>query len=166
MDIEELKKLVALMNKNDLCELEIESEGSKVRLKKAQPTVREVAAPQFYHMAPAHAAAPQAAPAPALSHHLPGVADKSTHAPVVEGGSKTFNSPMVGTFYASPSPTADPFVKVGDRVGQKTVLCIIEAMKVMNEITADIDGEILEVFVANGEAVEYGQPLFTIRPTK
>ena len=71
---------------------------------------------------------------------------------------------MVGTFYTAASPTAEPFVRVGDKVGKSTVLCIIEAMKVMNEITAETEGEILEVLVGNSEAVEYNQPLFTIRP--
>ena len=71
---------------------------------------------------------------------------------------------MVGTFYSAPSPTAEPFVKVGDKVGASSILCIVEAMKVMNEITADMEGEILEVLVGNGESVEYGQPLYTIKP--
>lgn len=144
MDMEELERLVELMNSNDLVEVEIESETSRIRLKKADP-----GPPVAMH---AVAAAPLAAPAPAAE------------AAGVEGDSVTFNSPMVGTFYRAPSPAAEPFVKVGDKVGHATVLCIVEAMKVMNEITADLDGEILEILVGDGESVEYGQPLFTLRP--
>jgi acetyl-CoA carboxylase biotin carboxyl carrier protein len=160
MDLEELKKLVALMNKNDLVEIEIESEGSKVRLKKASPEIRMAQMAPIQHYAPA----PYQEAPPAVSHHVPG--GGKSHAPVVEGTSVTFNSPMVGTFYTCPSPGADVFVKVGDKVGPKTIVCIIEAMKVMNQIPAEREGEILEVLVGNGEAVEYGQPLFTIRPLK
>ncbi len=154
MDLEELQKLIELMNSNDLVEVELEDEGKKIRLTKAganQPMMTMQQAPMAMAAPPA-APAGGAAPAPVPP------------AEGVEGHSVTFNSPMVGTFYAAPSPTSDPFVRVGDKVGSSSVLCIIEAMKVMNEITADMDGEILEVLVGNGEAVEYGQPLFTIKP--
>ena len=73
-------------------------------------------------------------------------------------------SPMVGTFYSSPSPESDPYVKVGDRVGEKTVVCILEAMKLMNELEAEVRGEIVEVLVDSGQLVEYGQPLFLVKP--
>ncbi len=161
MNLEELKKLVRLMNSNDLVEVEIESADSKVRLKKAganAPTyaMSPMMAPQAMPMPVPQAAPPAAAPgAPAAKAGDP-----------VEGDSVTFNSPMVGTFYAAASPTADPVVTAGDKVQRKPVLCIIEALKVMNELTADLHGEILEVLVGNGEAVEYGQPLFTIKPKK
>ena len=157
MDIKEIRRLVALMNANDLVEIEIEVEGSKVKLKKrGDAMVNTVAA--YAPAMPAAAPAP-AAPGAAAS---PAAAPEST--PTVEGDSVTFNSPMVGTFYTAASPGTEPFVKVGARVGQKSVLCIIEAMKVMNEITADMEGEVLELLVGDGEAVEFNQPLFTIRP--
>ncbi len=152
MDLEELQKLVELMNSNDLVEVELEDDGKKIRLTKAganQPTMSIQPSPMMSMPTAGSALSPSA---------VPGSAD------AVEGHSVTFNSPMVGTFYSSPSPAADAFVKVGDKVGASSVLCIIEAMKVMNEITADMDGEILEALVGNGEAVEFGQPLFTIKP--
>ncbi len=151
MDLEDLQKLIELMNENDLVEVEIEEGEKKVRLKKAgadQPAIP----PQAFWGAPAPAAQPCAG------------SNEPVAAAAVEGDSVTFNSPMVGTFYTSPSPGAEAFVKVGDRISPSTVLCIIEAMKVMNEIQAEMEGEILEVLVGNGEAVEYGQPLFTIKP--
>lgn len=155
MDLEELQKLIELMNSNDLVEVELEDEGKKIRLSKAGANQPVMSIP--------HAPMPMAAAAPAAPQ--PGAAPAAAPAAdAVEGHSVTFNSPMVGTFYSAPSPTAEPFVKVGDKVGASSVLCIVEAMKVMNEITADMEGEILEVLVGNGEAVEYGQPLYTIKP--
>lgn len=152
MDLEKLQKLIELMNTNDLVEVELEDDGEKIRLTKAGANQPMMAmSPQ-----PMMGAMPMAGPAAAGT---PPVAPDA-----IEGHSVTFNSPMVGTFYSAPSPTADPFAKVGDKVGASSVLCIVEAMKVLNEITADMDGEILEVLVGNGEAVEYGQPLFTIKP--
>ena len=155
MDIRQLRKLIDLMNVNDLVEVEIESEGSKVRLKKATPQAPavEYVTPMPMGIVPTAPAAPATPTAPAADG-----------APDVEGDSVTFNSPMVGTFYTAPGPGADIFVNVGDKVTAKSVLCIIEAMKVMNEINADMEGEVLEILVNNGEAVEYNQPLFTIRP--
>ncbi len=152
MDLEDLQKLIELMNENGLVEVEIEEGEKKVRLKKAgadQPMMP----PQALWAQPTLASQPGG-----------GGPAEPVAASSIEGDSITFNSPMVGTFYTSPSPGAEPFVKVGDRISQTTVLCIIEAMKVMNEIQAEMEGEILEVLVGNGEAVEYGQPLFTIKP--
>ena len=151
MDIKEVRKLINLMNANDLVEIEVESGDSRVLLKKAGANASQ-SMPQMQYAAPA------AAP----------VAGSSTEAEetiAVEGDSVTFNSPMVGTFYVASGPGNEPFVRIGDRVGPTSVLCIVEAMKVMNEITADTSGEILEILVGDGEAVEYGQPLFTIRPS-
>ncbi|MEZ6194461.1 MAG: acetyl-CoA carboxylase biotin carboxyl carrier protein [Planctomycetota bacterium] len=158
MDIERLERIVELMNANDLVEVEIETEETKIRLKKAGAN----APAAFPAYAPMPAAFPGAAPAgPGAAMPAAGAAEEAVK---VEGQTVTFNSPMVGTFYEAGSPGADPFVRVGTKVGASSVLCIIEAMKVMNEITADMEGEIVEVLVGNGEAVEYGQPLFTIRP--
>jgi acetyl-CoA carboxylase biotin carboxyl carrier protein len=104
-------------------------------------------------------AAAQAAPAPAAAPAAAGPA------PAKESRGIEIPSPMVGTFYRSPSPDASPYVEVGDRIGKDTPVCIVEAMKVMNEIKAEVDGEILEILVQNGEPVEFGQPLFLVRPS-
>jgi acetyl-CoA carboxylase biotin carboxyl carrier protein len=149
MDARELKKIVQIMNDNDLAEVEIEEEGKRLRIRKqdapgAPPVV--AAAP-----APAPAAAPAAEPAPAAE------------APAEEPGLHVITSPMVGTFYRAPSPDAEPYVEVGVRVNAESVVCILEAMKVMNEIKAECAGEIAEICVQNGEAVEFGQALFKVR---
>lgn len=161
MDIvERLQKLIALMNENGLVEMEVETEESKVRLKK--PGADQPIAYAHPPMYAAPMAAAQGSVPSATSHHPSGNPQRG----IVEGNSTTINSPMVGTSYLSPSPDADAFVRVGDRVSPKTVVCIIEAMKVMNEITADSEGEILEILIGSGEAVEYGQPLFALRPAR
>ncbi|MCC7137706.1 MAG: acetyl-CoA carboxylase biotin carboxyl carrier protein [Planctomycetes bacterium] len=150
MDIDDLERLVKLMKENDLVELEIEREGSVVRLKKAAgPVAFALPAPVA---APMLQAAPVAAPAgaPAAKGGLP-------------PGVVEIKSPIVGTFYKAASPETPPFVSVGDRVGPETVVCIVEAMKVMNEIKAELSGEIIEVLVDNGEAVEFDQPLFRVK---
>ena len=140
VDIESLRQLLALMSEHDLAELEIEQEDLVVRLRKSGAAVVPVAAPV--------AAVPSAAPAAeAETAKLP-----------------TINSPMVGTFYAAPSPEAPPFVKVGDHVTEDTVVCVIEAMKVFNEIRAEMSGTIERILGKNAAAVEFGQALFVVRP--
>lgn len=139
-NIDEIKELMALLEDSSLAVLEVEQGDCKVRLKKPAATVAA--------MAPA--AVPAAAPAPAPAA-----------APAESG--KTINAPIVGVFYAAPSPTADPYVSVGKKVKKGDVVCIIEAMKCMNEIQAEEDGEITAVLATNGELVEYGQPLFSIQ---
>jgi acetyl-CoA carboxylase biotin carboxyl carrier protein len=132
----------------------MEEEGRRVRVVRGGRVVE--AAP--VHFAPP--AAPVAAPiAAAAAHAAPATpAAKSTSQGV------EIPSPMVGTFYRSPSPDASPYVEVGDRIGKDSPICIVEAMKVMNEIKAEVEGEILEILVQNGEPVEFGQPLFLVRP--
>ena len=154
MDLEEIKQIIALMKRNDLTEFELEREGSKIRIKRGPngaaqfDTVPVVALPaQPAPLAVASAAAP---PAPNAG-------------PAAD--SAEIKSPMVGTFYRSPSPEAAPFIEVGAAVTEETVVCIIEAMKVMNEIKAEVKGVILEVLVENGKAVEFGQPMFRVRKT-
>ena len=154
MDIKEVRKLINLMNANDLVEIEVESGDSRVLLKKAGANAPQ-SMPQVQYAVPAAAAVASGA----------GSSTEAEETTAVEGDSVTFNSPMVGTFYVASGPGNEPFVRIGDRVGPTSVLCIVEAMKVMNEITADTSGEILEILVGDGEAVEYGQPLFTIRPS-
>lgn len=152
MDIAELKKLVKLMNENDLVELEIEEQGSTVRLRKAPAVQGFSPAALAAHALPTVTAIPSAPPpaAPAAPAGPP-------------PGTVEIRSPIVGTFYRTPSPESPSYVNPGDRVKVDSVVCIIEAMKVMNEIKAEISGEILEVLVENGEAVEYDQPLFRVK---
>ncbi|MFM8979846.1 MAG: acetyl-CoA carboxylase biotin carboxyl carrier protein [Planctomycetia bacterium] len=154
MDHRELKRLVQLMNENGLVELEIEQEGSRISLRK---TGAYASAPVLLQGGAAPAPAmPAAAPAGAL----PPAAEGPTAPPA---GTKDLLSPMVGTFYRRPSPEAAPFVQVGDRVTKDTVVCIVEAMKLNNEIKAELDGEVLEILVEDGHPVEFDQPLFRIR---
>ena len=145
VDLETIRKLLTLMDEHGLAELEIEHEDMAVRLRKAG------------HEVPAQAgAAPGAAPA------APAAA--AGEAETEEEKLPTIDSPMVGTFYEASSPEADPFVRVGDRVDESTVVCIVEAMKVFNEIRAEKSGMIEAVLLSNAEPVEFGQPLFVLRP--
>lgn len=151
MEFKDLKKIIDLVKANDIVEFELEDGDFKLATKlQSSGTVQMVAAPVA---APAPAVAP-AAPAPAVA--APAEAAEST--------GPSIQSPMVGTFYQASSPEADPFVSVGDVVTPETTVCIIEAMKVMNEIKAETKGKIKSIKVANGEAVEFGQPLFEIDP--
>jgi acetyl-CoA carboxylase biotin carboxyl carrier protein len=161
MDLKLIQRLVKLMKEGEVFELELEDEkeGTRLRLKRGRPESPAAPLPLVHvmHGAPvsapvAAAAAPVSAPAPAAQEAAP--APKGV----------TIQSPMVGTFYRSASPEADPFVRVGSRIEVDRTLCIIEAMKVMNEIKAEISGEILEVLVENGEPVEFGQPLYLVKP--
>ena len=152
MDLRELKKLINLMNTNGLTRLEVEEEGKRYRLEKGGAAAPVVSAAPVAAMAPAPIAAPEAKPAATEAR------------PTFPEGSVTFNSPMVGTFYQASSPDVPPFVQIGDRITPDTVICVIEAMKVFNEIRPDTTGTVVEVLAENAEAVEYGQPLFLIRP--
>ena len=155
MDLTKIKQVVDLMKKSDLSEFEIQDQEFKLRIKRdvggrAAPAASAPAAPVAYAPAPASAPAPAAAaPAPA--------------AVVADPNIKTINSPMVGTYYATPSPENPPFVAVGSPVKADSTVCIIEAMKVMNEIPSEIAGTIVECLVANGTSVEFGQPLFRVK---
>jgi len=161
VNMDELKELIGLLRENGLAELELERQGFRVRLR------REGASP----VVQSEAFVPAAAPAPAAKAAAAPVAA----APPLHPGGRTetaasedqdlhiIPSPIVGTFYRSPSPNADPFVKIGSNVEPETVVCIIEAMKLMNEIQAEASGEVVKVYVENGQPVEYGQPLFGIK---
>ncbi len=145
--LEEIKEFITLLENSTLSVLELQKEdGSKVRLEKpGQPVATVVSA---------------AAPAPAVS------VPASAPAPAAEAetdSGKTINAPMVGVFYAASAPGKEPYVSVGTKVNKGDVVCIIEAMKCMNEIQAEEDGEITEILVKDGDLVEYGQPLFKIR---
>jgi acetyl-CoA carboxylase biotin carboxyl carrier protein len=150
MDLRKLKTLIDLVSESNISELEITEADGKVRIVKADPHA-VAAAPVAYQMAPP-APAPAVAAAPALA--------AEAAAPVVTG--HTVKSPMVGTFYGAANPGAKPFVSVGSTVKEGEPICIIEAMKIMNEIEADKSGTVTKVLCENGQAVEFGQPLFII----
>lgn len=166
--LSEIKELIKLVDSTSIQELELENEGSRLFIRK--PGKAETAS---VHVLPAQpvAAAQVVAPPPAPAA---GIAAQGTtaaadapaqSAPAEDEASlHPITSPMVGTFYAAPSPTSPPYVKKGDKVAPNTVVCIVEAMKLMNEIEAEVKGEIVEVLVENGQLVEFGQPLFLVKP--
>jgi len=159
MDLKEIKAVIDLMTRNGLSEFELEKEGFKLRVKRG-PSGEWVTS-----------TAPVVSHAPAVAHHAPvsaipaapvaGAAPTPTPAPAA--GAQIV-SPMVGTFYRSPSPDSPPYIDVGQEVNKETVVCIIEAMKLMNEIKAEHKGVIVEVLAQNGKPVEFGKPLFAVRP--
>ena len=154
VDLGEVERLLAFMDRHGLEEFEYQRGSTHFRLKKANLHVatRPAAAAKAHASAPA-SASPAAAAAPAKASE-----------DAESAGLHVIRSPIVGTFYSSPSPEADPFVSAGSRVATGQVLCIIEAMKLMNEIESDVAGEVVKVFVESGQPVEYGESLFSIRP--
>ena len=148
-DIKRIRRLVELMNEHELSELDLRQGEQRIRLRKGPEGM--VALPT-----------PPAAPAPAATPARPA----APAAPVEDSSLTTIKSPMVGTFYTASSPDTAPFVKVGDHVNRETTVCLIEAMKVFNEIPAEVTGQIVAVLVENGEPVEFGQPLFKVDPKK
>jgi acetyl-CoA carboxylase biotin carboxyl carrier protein len=152
MDLRKLKTLIDLVSESNISELEITEAEGKVRIVKAG------AAPAMMMQAPA-AMAPAAAPVAAAA--APVAPAEAEAAPAVPAG-KLITSPMVGTFYRSASPGAKPFVELGSEIKEGEPVCIIEAMKIMNEIEADCGGKIVQILCENGQAVEFGQPLFVI----
>jgi acetyl-CoA carboxylase biotin carboxyl carrier protein len=150
-DVRKIRRLVALMNAHDLSEIDLRQGETRIRLRRgAEPVIAY--GPPRPSIGPGAEQRPEMSPAPA-----PKPAVTEDHLAVIK-------SPMVGTFYKSPNPDSQPFVKVGDHVSNETVVCIIEAMKVFNEIPAEVSGKIVAVLVENGEPVEYGQPLFRVDP--
>jgi len=149
MNIKKIQELVELMNSNDLGEVEIEEEGLKIKLRKTSAGVVHEVIPQV-------ASAASAAPAKA--------APEAAGAPEEAGNLKEITSPMVGTFYRAPSPDAEPYAEVGDTVHKGDVVCIIEAMKIMNEVKSEVDGKVVQIPVENAQAVEFGQALFFVEP--
>lgn len=164
--LSEIKELIKLVDQTSVQELEIENEGTRLSIRKpniSEPAAHIAAQAQAPYVYPPVAAVPQAAPSAAVqapaaaapAQPAEQAADSSLHKIV---------SPMVGTFYAASSPGAAPYVTKGSQVTEKTIVCIVEAMKLMNEIEAEVAGEIVEVLVENGQLVEYGQPLFLVKP--
>jgi acetyl-CoA carboxylase biotin carboxyl carrier protein len=158
VDLKDIKAIIDLMKKNSITEFELEEKDSKLRLKRGLSGISSVAQSedtvQMIPM-PMPVGATMTAPAAQLPAATPAV---------VSTGEIDIKSPMIGTFYRSPSPEAAPYVDSGTNVGSETVVCIIEAMKVMNEIKAEVKGVITQVLVENGKPVEFGQPLFKVRP--
>jgi len=159
VNLDELRELIGLLRDNGLSELELENEGFRVRLRRESERAES-----------SHAAAPPApvseAPAPAAAPATAGPTHPGTQASTAAAQDQDLHiiqSPIVGTFYRSASPTAEPFIKIGSNVEPDTVVCIIEAMKLMNEIQAEMTGEVVKIYVENGQPVEYGQPLFGIQ---
>jgi acetyl-CoA carboxylase biotin carboxyl carrier protein len=152
MDLRKLKTLIDLVSESNISELEITEADGKVRIVKADPHAVVMAAPPPMVMAAPQAAAPASASAPATAAPEP-VEAETGH---------LIKSPMVGTYYAASSPGAKPLVEVGSAIKAGQAVCIIEAMKIMNEIEADLDGTIRKILVENGQAVEFGQPLFLV----
>lgn len=152
MELAYIKKLIKLIENSGVDEIELEEEGKKIRIAKHQPVHNpsyQVALPQVPPQAlPATPVAPAPAPAPVK-------AEPNYH---------EIKSPIVGTFYRAPSPDAEPYVEIGHKVRKGSVLCIVEAMKLMNEIESDVDGEIVEILAENARPVEYNQALFRIKP--
>ncbi|MBK8206028.1 MAG: acetyl-CoA carboxylase biotin carboxyl carrier protein [Planctomycetes bacterium] len=148
MDIKEIHRLIELMNENDLLELELVEDSKKIRLKKKYDGgPRMIAAPMVAQAGPVAASAPAA------------------HAPAgPAAGTIEIKSPMVGTFYRSSSPESPAYVEEGDQVTPESAVCIVEAMKVFNEIKAEVEGTIVAILIENGQTVEYGQPMFLVKP--
>ncbi len=155
MNIKEVKDLIHEILQSDISEFELEHTGTKVKLRRGLPPEITTAVPS--PVVPT-LATPAAGPR-AVQPIPPAAAEESD-----ESGLHIITSPIVGTFYRSPTPGAEPFSKVGDTVEEGTVLCIVEAMKLMNEIPSDIAGELVRIFVENAHPVEFGQRLFAIRP--
>lgn len=155
MDLNLIKKLVKLVDSSDITDLEVEENGLRVKIAKKIRGGQVVAQPQI------------------LSPTIPLVQQiselKSSEQAVLKEETKEnlheIRSPIVGTFYRAPAPDADPYIQVGDNISVGTVLCIVEAMKLMNEIESDVNGKILKILVENGKPVEYNQPLFLIQPS-
>ncbi len=157
MDLKEIKQIIDLMSRNHLSEFELEKEGFKIHLKKDGGTVQQSYTPSITH-------APQiSAPYTAQPTSFPAPAAATTAVDTKADNLKEIVSPMVGTFYRSPSPESPPYADVGTQVNEDSVVCIIEAMKVMNEIKAEVKGVITEVLIDNGKSVEFGKPLFKVK---
>jgi acetyl-CoA carboxylase biotin carboxyl carrier protein len=160
MNLKELKELILFLKEEGIAEFELERGDVKVRIKRASEPGTGLAADTRYFAV--HSAAPSVGAVPVVPSPTPA-------APPAEEPEEELHivrSPIVGTFYESPSPGSPPFVKPGDTISMGQVLCIVEAMKLMNEIESDVAGELVKRLVNNGQPIEYGQELFAIRPRK
>ncbi len=151
-DVKKVRKFVELMNEHDLAEIDLRQGDQRIRLRRGPETMTVSAMP--YSSAPSAAAGSSA-----------GSDRRSSEPPIEDGTARLIRSPMVGTFYAAANPESPAFVKVGDRVGPETTVCIVEAMKVFNEIPAECAGRIVAVLAQSGDPVEFNQPLFRVEPS-
>jgi acetyl-CoA carboxylase biotin carboxyl carrier protein len=165
LDLRELKEILQILEEKEITEFELEEEGMKLRIRKAASSNHAAAPAAAVTLVPTLSPAMAMAPAPAAPAVAAPVAALAPVPPTAEeAGLLVVKSPIVGTFYRSPDPGSPPFVSVGDKVRMGQVLCIIEAMKLMNEIEAEAAGEIVKVHHESGQPVQYGEPLFDIRP--
>ncbi|WP_110932354.1 acetyl-CoA carboxylase biotin carboxyl carrier protein [Paenibacillus bouchesdurhonensis] len=161
--LNEIKELIELLDKTSVHELEIENEGTRLCIRKPGKSELVHVQPTVVPSAPQALAPVQVAPA-AVDNGQAGAAGQPAESAAADANLHKIVSPMVGTFYRASSPDANPYVNVGDKVGDKTTVCIIEAMKLMNELEAEVKGEIVDILVENGQLVEFGQPLFLVKP--
>lgn len=150
-DVRKVRRLVELMKEHDLNEIDLRQGDMRIQLRRGMEPKIAHAAPA--PAAPASVASPPPAPAAAAPSETPTPSEDNT---------KLITSPIVGTFYAAPDPESPPFIKIGDHVGPETTVCIVEAMKVFNEIPAEVSGKVVAMLAENGEPVEFGQPLFKV----
>jgi acetyl-CoA carboxylase biotin carboxyl carrier protein len=162
VDLKDIKAIIDLMKKNSVSEFELEKEDFKIKLKRTPNG--GIAAPVTYEEAPLVTYAPPLAISQVPAASAASAPGSAIATPAANSGEQEIKSPMIGTFYRSPSPEAGPYVEVGMEVTPDTVVCIIEAMKVMNEIKAEARGVVTQVLIENAKPVEFGQPLFKIRP--
>jgi acetyl-CoA carboxylase biotin carboxyl carrier protein len=158
MNQKELKELIEFLIEKDIAEFELERGDVKVRIKRGVDAAA-VVMPETRYVTMASPASPAQSPSAKAANPVP-----AAPAPEVEENLHIVKSPIVGTFYEAPSPGAPPFIKVGDILEVGQVLCIVEAMKLMNEIECDVAGELVKKLITNGQPIEYGQELFTVRP--
>ena len=151
-DVRKVRRFIELMNEHELTEIDLRQGDQRIRLRRGPEIVTMGTTP------------PAPTPAPAASTPAPTTSAAPAVAPKDDSNAVVIKSPMVGTFYASPNPDAPAFVKVGDQVGPETTVCIVEAMKVFNEIPAECSGKIVAVLAQTGDAVEFNQPLFRVEP--
>jgi acetyl-CoA carboxylase biotin carboxyl carrier protein len=152
-DVAKVRQFIELMNEHELTEIDLRQGEQRIRVRRG-PEMTMAAMPQMAQFAPAAAASARSS----------GAEKGPSDAAAEESKGQVIRSPMVGTFYATANPDSPPFVKVGDRVGPETTVCIVEAMKVFNEIPAECSGRIIAVLVQNGDPVEFNQPLFRVEP--
>jgi acetyl-CoA carboxylase biotin carboxyl carrier protein len=156
--ISEIKKILRIMRENDIEEFELESDGTKLRIKKQSPQVKQNQIAETKQSSPTVEKLPHKIEEPASKENI------ESQIKELKEDLAYVTSPIVGTFYRSPTPEAQPYVEIGDRIEAGQVLCIIEAMKLMNEIVSDRAGEIVEILPKDEQAVEYGEKLFAIKP--
>jgi acetyl-CoA carboxylase biotin carboxyl carrier protein len=160
LDLNELKELLQILEEKEISEFELEESGLKLRIRKTAATHNQTTAPAAAG-APVAPRSPEAAPPPAAAKPAP-----PTQTPAEEEGLVVVKSPIVGTFYRAADPNSPAFVNVGDIVSLGQKLCIIEAMKLMNEIESEVAGEVVKVHPENAQPIQYGEPLFSIRPSR